>query len=826
MRCSFIFAPILVLLGIVSSVHSFDEAASGDPYDFKFQKEVLPFLAKNCFSCHGNGESKADLTLDKYKDDLSLIKDRKVWDNVVNMLEKHEMPPKENPQPSTDEMERVVNAINAILSNLDCGKLGSVPNAGRVTIRRLNRTEYNNTIRDLVGIDFRPADDFPADDVGYGFDNIGDVLSFSPLLAERYLIAAESILEDVIVIMDPPKRTSSRVGQLRPSSATTMIEQSGFIAFEEGDYVIRAKVDADQSGDDVAKAKLRITFQATDEVIESEEFQISGTKDNPTIIPLQARLRKGSYRVGVLFLNPHDSVPTNIESEETKAEIDSLIQIKREQEGIANSRSFQNGQGNREARQAAREAADKAAVSLKAFGISTRTLYVRSIDTDGPENPPPPKRPGTYNRLMAHTADLEPREAAKEIVIRFASKAFRRPVRPSEVNECMSLYEACAEQNNRFEICVRAALLRVLVSPYFLYRAEIDPPDVEPGVTYAVSEYELASRLSYFLWNSMPDDDLMVQAANGKLRTELSAQVQRLAKDPRSVSFIENFAEQWLVLRKLDIASPDPKMFPEFTPELKQAMVRESLLFFQAMIREDHSILDLLNADFTYVNEPLAKHYGVPNIKGKDFVRVPAPSHRGGVMTQASVLTLTSNATRTSPVKRGKFVLEQIFNMPPPPPPADVPALEEEKILTGSVRQVMEQHRENAMCASCHSKMDPLGFAFENFNAIGGWRDRDGEFAVDPTGVLPGGRSFSGSDELKLILREQKELFVRCVVEKMLTYAIGRGLEYYDRCSVDNILVALESNDYKFSTLLTEIVKSDPFQMRTTANLTLTGETR
>ena len=828
MRCNFII--FLILMGLVTTAFSFDEPKSDVPAGVIFQNEVLPFLTKNCFSCHGNGESKADLSLDKYKDDLSLMKDRKVWDNVVNVLEKHEMPPKENPQPSADDIERVVKAIDTILSNLDCGKPGSVPNAGRVTIRRLNRTEYNNTIRDLVGIDFKPADDFPADDVGYGFDNIGDVLSFSPLLAEKYLIAAESILEEAIVIMDPPKRTSSRVGQLRPSSATAMIEQSGFIAFEEGDYFIRAKVDADQSGDDVAKAKLRITFQALDEAIESEEFQITGTKDNPTIIALNARLKKGSYRVGVLFLNPHDSVPANIESVETKAEIDSLIKIKREQEGIANSRTFQNGQGNREARQAAREAAreaaDEAAASLKAFGISTRTLYVRSIDTDGPENPPPPKRPEAHNRLMSHADGLDPREAAKEIVIRFASKAFRRPVRPTEVDDCMSLFDLSAKQNNRFEICVRAALLRVLVSPYFLYRAEMDPADVEPGTNYAVSEYDLASRLSFFLWNSMPDDELMTLAANRTLRTNLSAQVARMVKDPRSVSFVENFAEQWLVLRKLDIASPDPKLFPEFTPELKQAMVRESLLFFQAMIREDHSILDLLSADFTYVNEPLAKHYGIQNIQGKEFVRVPSPQHRGGVMTQASILTLTSNATRTSPVKRGKFMLDQILNTPPPPAPADVPALEEDKILSGSVRQVMEQHRENAMCASCHAKMDPLGFAFENFNAIGGWREKDGEFAVDPSGVLPSGQTFNGPDELKLIMREQKELFVRCVVEKMLTYAIGRGLEYYDRCSVDNIIEALKSNDYKFSTLLSEIAKSDPFQMRTTANLTLTGETR
>ena len=795
-----------------------------------FQKEVLPFLATNCFRCHGNGELKADLSLDKFKDELAMQQDRKTWDKVVNMLQLHEMPPKGEPQPTADETDRVLKSIDSLLANFDCGKPGKEPIAGRVTIRRLNRTEYNNTIRDLMGINFRPADDFPSDDVGYGFDNIGDVLNFSPLLAEKYLIAAETILEEAIVIMDPPKRTSSGVGQLRPASATAIVEQGGYMAFEAGDYTIRAKVGADQCGEETAKAKMRLTFQATNEVIESEVFEIPGTKNDPTVIQMNARLKKGSYRVGVLFLNPFDFVPENISSEEVKAEIVSLIKTKREQEAIANTRSNFNDRNerrrerDREARQVALEAAEKAAAALIGHSVVTRTLYVKSIDTEGPDDPPPPDRPETHNRLMAHSDGLEPREAAKEIIIRFASKAFRRPVRPIEVEHCLSLYDKTAQQHHCFELCIRAALLRVLVSPYFLFRTELDPSDVKPGANYAVSEYDLASRLSYFLWNSMPDDELIELAANGNLRSRLGEQVKRMLRDPKSSSFIDNFAEQWLALRKLDIASPDPSLFPEFTPELRQAMVRESLMFFGEIARENRSILDLLTADFTFVNEPLAKLYGIADVNGNEFVRVAAPLHRGGILTQASVLTLTSNATRTSPVKRGKFVLEQILNTPPPP--ADVPPLEEDKILTGSVRQVMEQHRENAMCASCHAKMDPLGFALENFNAIGAWRDKDGEFDVDASGVLPGGRMFTGPDELKLILRDQKQQFVRCIVEKMLTYAIGRGLEYYDQCAVDEIQQALAADDYKFSTLLIEIVKSDPFQMRMAASSTLPGESK
>ena len=814
---------LLTLLGSFFAISYADDTSQVAAVDDVFKHEILPFLRENCFACHGDGEKEADLAFDIYSDELSVQKQRKVWNNVVRALQTHEMPPKDELQPSITDRENVVAAIEGIFANLDCGKPASPANPGRVTLRRLNRAEYNNTIRDLVGIDFRPADDFPADDVGYGFDNIGDVLNFSPLLAEKYLIAAESILEEAIVVMDPPLRTTSRVGQLRPNSATTVTEQSGFIAFEEGDYLIDANVYADQAGDETAQATLRITSQTTDEVLESKPQEVLGTKDDPTVIKMSLRLLKGSYRVGVLFLNPHNELPDTVNSDEQRVEMESLLTLKNKNESIANTRSDQEfkddatRQKSRDARRAAREVADQTAQALKDFGVQTRTLYVRSIETDGPINPPPPIRPEAHVRLMAHADRLEPRDAATEIVTRFASKAFRRPIRPIELEHCMKLYDITAKQGYRFELCIRAALLRVLVSPYFIFRAELDPVDVEAGKTYPVNQYDLASRLSYFLWNSMPDEELITLAAAGQLRSNLDDQVQRMLNDPKSNAFIENFAEQWLALRKLDIASPDPTLFPQFDAELRKAMVQESLLFFREIVQSDRSILDLLSADFTFVNEPLAKLYGIADIEGDEFVRIAAPAHRGGVLTQASILTLTSNATRTSPVKRGKFVLDQLLNTPPPPPPADVPALEEDKVLTGSVRQVMEQHRANAMCASCHAKMDPLGFALENFDAIGGWREKDGDYQVDASGVLPDGTAFEGPDELKQIMRQQKELFVRCVVEKMLTYATGRGLEYYDECAVDDIVAALEKNDYKFSTLLLEIVNSDPFQMRTSA---------
>jgi mono/diheme cytochrome c family protein len=753
-----------------------------------FQKDILPFISQHCFHCHGNGKAKADLTLDRFKDDLSLQSERKVWENVLHMLQMREMPPKERAQPSQSEMDQVVKAIDGVLAKLDCG---SGINVGRVTIRRLNKTEYNNTIRDLLGVDFKPADDFPADDVGYGFDNIGDVLSVSPLLLEKYLSAAESILDQAILIFDPPKPSRSAVNINNNNRATTLTtrgEIGGTISFDEGDYKIRARVIAEQAGDEPVKVALRVAR------LDVKEFEIKASGIAPTTIETTVRMKPGTRQIGVAFLNPYTPPPPPV--------------VTRPAEGVVKSE----------------DASPKADAPAVAAPKPRSVALARSggLEVEGPFNPPPPNYPPVHTRLMAHQDGLKPRAAAQEIVSRFASKAFRRPALPDEVEKCLALYDTAQAQGQRFENCVRAALYRVLVSPYFLFRIELDPPGVKAGTPYPVSEYELASRLSYFLWNSLPDDALLALAEKSQLRQNLGAQVRRMIQDPKASSFLQSFSDQWLTLRKLDLASPDPKMFPTFDKNLRQAMLRESTLFFEAIAREDRSVLELLDADFTFVNEPLAKHYGIEGVQGREFVRVKLPSNRVGILTQASVLALTSNATRTSPVKRGKFVLEQIFNTPPPPPPDNVPLLEEGRQLTGTLRQIMEQHRENAACASCHQRMDPLGFAFENFDAIGAWRDKDsGGFAIDASGVLPSGRSFVGAQGLKAVLRDQKDLFVRCLSEKMLTYALGRGLEFYDRCAVNKIMETMEKKEYRFSSLVLEIVQSDPFQMRTA-----TGETQ
>jgi hypothetical protein len=759
--------PLLVLLVLVTGVAiqsavgtvntpeaAAEEAQPAAPAKSAYEKEILPFLKKYCFACHGNGKAKADLSFDKFKDDKSVYEDRKTWDGVIHMLDNREMPPTGRPKPEVAEIDSAVKSIRDLFSEFD---RTAKPNVGRVTIRRLNRTEYNNTIRDLVGIDFKPAEDFPADDVGYGFDNIGDVLTVSPLLLEKYLAAAEMILEQTIVVIDLPKPGKQKIDVMRDKFKNTATEMGGQVIFEEGDYVIRLQVAADQAGDETVKAKLTAGGKKL------EDFEVKGTADKPTTHEVKVRMKQGTVRVAVALLNP------TVDPKE---------------------------------------------------GAPKRAIYLRSMEVEGPFNPAPPVRTEAYTRIMKHKEGLPPREAAREIITRFANRAFRRPAQPQEVEACLALFDKSEKKGRRFELSIRIALYRVLVSPHFLFRVELDPPNTPPNTAYLLGEFELASRMSYFLWNSMPDDELLALAGKGELRKNLAHQIVRMTKDPKSKSFLQGFAEQWLTLRKLDLASPDPKLFPTFTIELREAMARESQMFFEALVREDRSILELLEADFTFVNEPLAKHYGITGVKGNTFVRVKAPPGRGGILTQASILTLSSNSTRTSPVRRGKFVLEQVLNTPPPPPPDDVPELEDQKELKGTLRQIMEQHRVNPVCASCHRRMDPIGFAFENFDAVGRWRDKDGDAAVDASGELPDGRSFKGADGLKKLLKQNNSLFVRCLSEKMLTYALGRGVEPYDRRAMDKIVETVTREDYRFSTLIAEIVKSDPFQMR------MTGETR
>jgi len=620
------FRPVLVLTAY------FVLSSSGHPAEldagYGYAQQIRPIFEQYCFECHGE-RMKGDVDLRPYSDNASLEKDRDVFERVLAVLQSREMPPSNKPKPSLDEREQTINWLRANLFPLDC----SDPDPGRVTVRRLNRAEYNNTVRDLVGADFQPGADFPADDAGYGFDNIGDVLSLPPVLFEKYLSAAEKILEHI-------------------------------------------------------------------------EF----------VGPLEVRPLPESHR------------------------------------RIAGEASS-SGPGVRDARR---------------------------------------------------------------LIRRFATRAYRRPVTRAEADRLLGLFRLAREQGDNFHQSVKVALHAVLVSPHFLFRGEVQMEPDNPAVVHPIDEYALASRLSYFLWSSMPDPQLFNLARNGKLRANLETQVERMLRDPRSSALVENFAGQWLQLRNLEIVNPDAERFPDFDDSLRRAMRRETELLFDHLLREDGRLIEFIDADYTFVNERLARHYGIPDITGDDFRRVAlSGTRRGGVLTHASILTLTSNPTRTSPVKRGKWVLDNLLGSPPPPPPPEVPELESQEELTGTLRERLEQHRENPNCISCHERMDPLGFGLEHFDGIGAWRELDGETAIDASGRLVSGESFEGFDELRVILVERKrDDFVRCLSEKMLTYALGRGLEFYDACAVDQIVGKLEAGDHRFSSLIHAVTQSVPFQLR------------
>jgi hypothetical protein len=409
----------------------------------------------------------------------------------------------------------------------------------------------------------------------------------------------------------------------------------------------------------------------------------------------------------------------------------------------------------------------------------------------------------------------ENKKAAERVLTNFARRAFRRPVKTEEIERLLKLFDLATTQGEPYEQAIRLPMKAVLVSPHFLYRIEEDPKD--PNDVRTLNDFELATRLSYFLWSSMPDDELFQLAEKGELRKPgmLESQVKRMLKSPKAKALSENFASQWLQLRMLKTLTPDKGYFPNWDDNLKESMAREAELFFEYIVQNDRSILEFLDADYTFLNGRLARHYGVDDVAGLEFQKVKLPDgRRGGVIMMASTLTVTSNPTRTSPVKRGKWILENILGTPPPPPAPDVPELPPTGELKGTLRQQMEQHRENASCAVCHAKLDPLGFGLENFDGIGGWRTKDNKQAIDSSGILPGGERFSGPAELRKVLVGKADMFRRCFAEKLLTFGLGRGLEYYDKCALDEITAAAKTNGDSFSALVLAIVKSDPFQKR------------
>jgi hypothetical protein len=767
----------LAVAGLLACARHSPPLAAAEPAkaaaDRTFDEKIKPFLAKHCLTCHDSAKSSGGLALDVYTSEAHARKDRKVWEEVRRVVAAGDMPPKKKPQPPMDDKKFFLDWVENSLTKVDCT---APKDPGRVTLRRLNRAEYNNTIRDLCGVDFKPADDFPSDDVGYGFDNIGDVLSLQPILLEKYMAAADKILNTAIVslagvrserqvyrpqqILTTPRsakirernekgREITRI-ELTTDEGAAYIERFHFPA--DGEYAIRVRAWGAAAGGEAPKVRVRVDGK------EAATAAVTAPRNKPDLYEGKMRVSAGDRRVSVSLTNPSASKDPD-----------------------------------------------------------RRTLGVEAIEVEGPIGGGSKPLPDSTRLILVAIpkTDAETRPAAEKVLTAFARRAYRRPINPDEVRRLMKLFDVADAQGEPFEQAIKLPLKAVLVSPQFLFRVEEDPKN--PNDARPLNDFELATRLSYFLWSTMPDAELYGAAERGELRKPgvLEAQVKRMLKDARSRALVENFAGQWLMLRNIRSLSPDAGTFRDWDEQLRAAMILETELFFEHVVTEDRNVLEFVDANYTFLNERLARHYGVPNVSGREFRKVSLPdARRGGVVTQASVLTVTSNPTRTSPVKRGKWVYENILGLTAPPPAPDVPELPPVGQLKGTLRQQMEQHRSNPSCATCHNKLDPLGFGLENFDGIGKWRDVDNKQKVDASGVLPGGESFNGPAELRKVLLGKADQFRRCLAEKLLTYALGRGLEYYDKCAVDQIVGKLAKGQDKFSALVLGIVESEPFTKR------------
>lgn len=727
-----------------------------------FEKTVQPLLAKTCAPCHNDRNASGGLNLGPFATPGSVVDHRDGWERILQKIRTGEMPPKGIPRPAEGEIDALTKFIQGEFERVD--RLVK-PDPGRVTARRLNRVEYSNTIRDLLAVDFRAEKDFPTDDSGHGFDNIGDVLTISPVLMEKYIQAAERIAARAIGADPLPKKPldveyHAKEKRIRRPDVST-VEATHRIDWD-GEYTIIIGLPGERGAD--AKP-VTLGFWMDGKLLHT--------------MPVETKPSK------LVYFNPYSEAEMKL----VLPEGDHVFRA-----AFLDDEFVKN-------------LTEKEAYSDK------KNKFINKIQFIGPF----PAKVEKASRKQILICDPNTGAACVDRIISIlARKAYRRPVTKPEVASLVRFVGVARKEGLNVEQGLQLAIQAMLVSPHFLFRLERDPDPQDPGRVHKISDLELASRLSYFLWSSMPDEELLSLAAAGKLRPVLDAQVKRMLADPKSAALAENFAGQWLETRNLDSVKPDPVKFPDWGPELRDAMKMETRLFFESMLKENRPLSEFLDAKYTFLNEKLAKHYGIEGVKGPDFRRVDlSTNERGGILSHGSVLTVSSYPTRTSPVIRGKYILENILGAPPPPPPPDVPALDEEKVgSAGSLRQQLEEHRSNAVCASCHSRMDVLGFGLENYDGIGKWRTKDGKFPVDVSGTMPNGKSFSTPAEMRGVLKSDLGEFAQCVTEKMLTYSLGRGLERYDRRTVNLITGKLVASGYQFQTLVHEIVNSLPFQSR------------
>ena len=808
------------------------------PDSAAFSKSVQPFFARNCYACHNSKLKTSGLNLEAFDRAAAVMQNREESEKILQKLRAGEMPPKGLPRPNEADLKLVTNWLE---QEFDRADRQAKPDPARVSARRLNRAEYNNTVRDLLGVDVQPADDFPQDDSAFGFDNVAQALSVSPLLMEKYLATAEKIARAAVYGPDLKNLTTAFLPPIPRRMETTnldRIEKPAYYSLNDydvtglsqpgsfhltyrfpadGEYLIRVagagfRPEGSEPGQFAIwlDGKLVQTFEVND-------AESSGFERRPDHWDVRLRITAGPHEIVAAFPKQFEGLPANYGGPNPsrkpvpprKDPLLSIPPLLPEEENIPE---------RVERRRQTIERAKLAASRPPVF----EGMCVHEVDIVGPYEYQKAPSPESLRRVYAcgHLDGAHQPGCERKILSSLARRAFRRPVSSEEMDGLVAIFSGARKRGGSFEEGISVGLETILVSPDFLFRIEkaSDAPGAAAQIGRAAGLYELASRLSYFLWSSMPDDELLRAAEMGALRQPavLAAQVRRMLADAKSRALVENFAGQWLETRRLESVQPDRERFPDFDEYLRASMMKETELFFQHVMQEDRSVLDFIDGPYTFLNERLARHYGIRGVTGTEFRRVDlAGTGRSGILTQASVLAVSSYSNRTSPVLRGKWILENILNAPPPPPPANVPSLDEDAVgSSASLRQQMEQHRKNAVCASCHARMDPLGFGLENFDAVGAWRREDGKFLIDSSGALPDGRTFQGAEGLETILRQQKDAFAECLAEKMLTYALGRGVERSDRPALRQIVARMAGQNYRFSSLVLGIVESAPFQIQ------------
>lgn len=755
----------------------------------------LRIIEQYCFECHGLFDTRADLNLER---NFSLPEDAVIWEKVVRKLSIRAMPPNGQPRPSEEEYKATI----AFLENqLDASALEH-PDFGPPQLRRLNRTEYGYAVLDLLGLHVPVEDLLPPDDSAFGFDNNASVLSLSPVLLERYLAAADQISSLALGDMSvQPAATNYRVRL--DSSQDQHIEGLPFgtvggIKFEhvfplDGEYELSANL-----------LRTNLEYMRGIEMPHQIEMSIDGervflgTVGGPEDLGLMINPTDGSDAIDARL---KVRVPVKAGAHEVVVAF-----IQKRAAGTGRLKSFQRS-------------------SVDTFESVGRP-HLEMVTVKGPFDPSGPGQTASRQKVLTclpsqNAEQAEELRCAREIIGNLAKRAYRRPVHEEDMLPLMDFYEQ-GRRKGSFESGIQMAVRRILTSPAFIFRPETSPDDLAPGTLHRISDLELASRLSFFLWSSLPDDELIDLAAAGELHEPqvLRAQALRMLDDPKANRFVENFAGQWLQLRNLKNARPNSEDFPNFDDNLRTGFRRETELLFASVLEEERSVLDLLRADYTFLNERLAKHYGVPGVYGSHFRRVPVTDEaRLGILGHGSVLTVTSHADRTSPVVRGKWILENLMGAPPPPPPPDVPALSDnsEGETPKTLRARLEMHRENPVCASCHAVMDPLGFALDNFDAVGTWRTQDAGQPINASGILVDGSPVDGVITLRRALLKRPEVFVSTVTEKLLIYALGRGISPSDAAVVRSIVRETAAEDYKLKSLILGVIESASFQMKVKA---------